>query len=205
MSHGFSMKPEEALVKIKSGHTRFVNNQPKLGSGIGQNRIKELTTGQAPYATVLTCSDSRVAPEFIFDAGLGDIFICRNAGNIIDEVTLGSIEYAAAHTGCPLLVVLGHESCGACGATVAHYKDPHHHETDNVDDIIRRIMPAVISTKPNFDEKLFTNEVAKTNVAMVTKHIQQRSPLLRKFIEAGSYRVVGAYYNISSGKVDFMQ
>jgi carbonic anhydrase len=197
------MKPEEALAKLRSGNERFSNGRSQLGSGIGQTRLQELTGGQAPYATVLTCSDSRVAPEYIFDAGLGDIFICRNAGNVLDEVTLGSIEYAAAHTGCPLLVVLGHQSCGACTATVAHVKNPDMHETDNVDDIVRRIMPAVIATPSMDDQKAYVDQVAKTNVAKVCRQVTQRSPLLGSFIQKGEYQVVGAFYNLASGKVDF--
>lgn len=204
MSQKMSMHPDEAVTKLKAGNDRFVSGQSKFGSGLGPDRLKQLVSGQAPYATVLSCSDSRVPVEFIFDAGFGDVFICRNAGNIIDELILGSIEYAAAHTGCPVLLVLGHESCGACGATVAHYKDARHHETGNVDDIVRRIMPAVIATKPNFDEKQFVNEVARTNIINNMNHVSQRSPLLKGMVEKGDYKIIGGFYNLTSGKVNFL-
>lgn len=204
MGTGFSMSPEEALQKIKAGNERFLSGQKKHGSGTGRERLEELISGQAPYATILSCSDSRVPPEHIFDAGFGDLFICRNAGNIIDEVTLGSIEYAAAHTGCPLLIVMGHESCGACGATIAHYKNPDHHETHNVDDIVRRIMPAVIEMKDQAGDPSFANKVVLTNVKNVCRNVLQRSPLLKQFVDSEKYRIVGAYYQLSTGKVNFV-
>lgn len=204
MGHGFSMKPTEALEKLIAGNHRFVSGDYRHGSGIDRPRLTSLLGGQAPYATVLTCSDSRVPPEYIFDAGFGDIFICRNAGNIIDEVTLGSIEYAAAHTGCPLLVVMGHESCGACAATVAHHRDSTLHETHNVDDIVRRILPAVIATPPSDDGKAFAKAVELTNVKNVCNHVLQRSPLLHHYVDKGDYQIVGAYYNLATGRVDIL-
>ena len=200
----FSMSPGEAIQRVKDGNERFLSGQKKYGSGTGKERLTELTGGQAPYATILSCSDSRVPPEHIFDAGFGDLFICRNAGNIIDEVTLGSIEYAAAHTGCPLLIVMGHENCGACGATIAHYKDPHHYETHNVDDIVRRIMPAVVEMKQFIADQNFVNQVVLSNVKNVCRQVVQRSTLLKGFIEKGEYKIIGAYYQLSTGKVSFV-
>lgn len=204
MAHAFSMKPDEALRKLINGNSRFVRGEVHHGSGIDKARLTALCAGQSPYATVLTCSDSRVPPEIIFDAGLGDIFICRNAGNVVDEVTLGSIEYAAAHTGCPLLVVMGHEKCGACGATIAHYRNPTHHETHNVDDIVRRVMPAVIATPPNDDPLAFSRAVELTNVKQVCRDVMERSPLLKGIVESGQYQVVGAYYQLATGTVDIL-
>jgi len=203
MAHAFSMKPEEALAKLREGNERFRKGENRFGSGIGLDRLKDVTGGQSPYATILTCSDSRVPPEFIFDAGVGDVFICRNAGNILDEVILGSIEYAAAHTGCPLLVVLGHESCGACTATVAHFRNPDMHETSSVDDIVRRILPSVTAAPSQDDPKAYVDGVARTNVARVCAQVSQRSPLLKSFIDKGDYKVVGAFYRLDSGEVDW--
>jgi carbonic anhydrase len=205
MSHGPALTPDEALTRLKEGHDRFAQGSHRHNDHLDAEYRAELGRGQTPYASVLTCADSRVAPEHIFDAGLGDIFVCRNAGNVFDEVTLGSIEYAAAHTGCSLLVVMGHSSCGAAGATVAYAKDPTMHESPNVDDVLRRILPAVIATRRDgLADAEWANQAARQNVENVCRQVRQRSPLLRDKIDRGEFRVVGAWYDISTSRVTFI-
>jgi carbonic anhydrase len=205
MSQGPSIPPSEAFDKLKAGNERFASNELSHTQRINDARRQELTQGQAPFAAVLTCADSRTSPSHIFDAGLGELFVCRNAGNLIDEATLGSIEYAAAHTGCPLLCVLGHNKCGAVGAAVAAAKDPTVFETPNVDDIVRRLLPAVLATRPQAsDDAAWTDEAAKKNVQMVCEHVKQRSPLLRSMIEKGDFKVVGGFYDLGSGQVEYI-
>jgi carbonic anhydrase len=205
MSQGPSLPPSEALEKLKAGNKRFVANELSHTQRIHDARRRELIEGQSPYAAVLTCADSRTPPSHIFDAGLGDLFVCRNAGNLIDEAILGSIEYAAAHTGCPLVCVLGHDKCGAVGAAVAAAKDPVVFETPNVDDIVRRLLPAVLATRSRAaDDEAWVDEAAKKNVEMVCAHITQRSPLLRAMIDRGDFMVVGGYYDLGSGQVEYI-
>jgi len=204
MSHGPNMSPTDALNRLKEGNQRFSTNALSHTQRIDDARRQELTGGQAPYAAVLTCADSRTSPSHIFDGALGELFVCRNAGNLIDEVTLGSIEYAAAHTGCPLLCVLGHNKCGAVGAAVAAAKDPAAYETHNVDDIVRRLLPAVLATRGvSEDDGVWTDEAAKKNVQMVCEHVKQRSPLLRDLMDKGDFKVVGGFYDLGSGQVEF--
>jgi carbonic anhydrase len=198
-----SMSPAAAFRKLREGHQRFQSESPIHGSGVGASRREELLSGQAPFATVLTCSDSRVSPEHIFDAGLGDLFVCRNAGNLLDELTLGSIEYAAAHTGCPLLMVLGHQSCGAVTAAVSAAENPEAHETHNVDDILRRLMPPVLATRNGSGTAAWVERAIRKNVEGVCRQITQRSPLLKGMIDAGEYRVVGGIYDLN-GPVRFL-
>ncbi|MCK4231382.1 carbonic anhydrase [candidate division WOR-3 bacterium] len=211
MVHEPSMLPLDALDNLRKGNARALAGERIYGSGIGPERLQELIGGQAPYATILTCADSRVPPEHIFDAGFGDLFVCRNAGNVLDEVTLGSVEYAAAHTGCPLFVVLGHTGCGAVGAAVAVVKNPDAYESHNVDDIIRRLLPAVLSTKPpdlyrdKIDDPAWVDAAAYKNVKNVCNQTTQRSPLLKTLIKKGIFQVVGAFYDLASGQVEFME
>lgn len=206
MSHGPSMQPEKALELLKEGNQRFLNQQNTHSSKITLTRRKTLTLGQSPYATILACSDSRVSPEHLFDAGLGDLFICRVAGNVVDEAILGSIEYAAVHTGCPLLLVLGHTSCGACGATVARVKRPDHSESFNIDDLIRRILPAALVARDNrLDDRAWSDATARANVSLACHDVMQRSLHLRDLVNRHAYAIVGGFYDLDSGIVEFMK
>ncbi|MBD3399715.1 MAG: carbonic anhydrase [Candidatus Coatesbacteria bacterium] len=200
-----ALSPGEALFKLKEGHARSLSGERRYGSGTGPERLVELTQGQSPYATILTCADSRVPPEHIFDAGLGDLFVCRNAGNLLDSVTLGSIEYAAAHTGCPLLVVLGHTNCGALGAAVAAYRSPGSSESPSVDSIIHKLLPAVIATRPGDDNvNNWIDAAAMWNVKHSAFYATRRSAILHKLHKEGRFSVIGAFYNLATGQVDFL-
>lgn len=201
MGQGPSMSPDNAYNKLMEGHQRWLENKLTHAGRVGPEARAGVTGGQAPFATVLTCADSRVPPEHIFDAGLGEVFVCRDAGNVIDDVILGSIEYAVAHTGCPLVVVLGHTSCGAMGATMAVAKDFSHYETHNVDDIIRRCLPAVAATK-TADDGEWLNAAIAQNVENQCLGMLRKSPLIPEKVKAGEARVIGAIYDLATGKVN---
>jgi carbonic anhydrase len=203
------MMPRDAFERLKLGLSRALADERVYGSGLGSDRRAQLADAQAPYAIILTCADSRVAPEYIFDAGLGDLFVCRNAGNVADEVVLGSIEFAASRIGCPLLVVLGHKNCGAVKMAVAEATTPDSSNSQNVDAIINRIMPAVILAKPSgiLEEQALRRWEEKAvymNVENVCSQILRRSQLLASLVENDELRIVGAVYDIASGQVEFM-
>lgn len=205
MSHGPSIPPQNAKEKLIEGNKRYAEGKLSNTQRVTSDRRQELLAGQSPYAAILGCADSRTPPEHIFDAALGEVFICRNAGNLIDEVTLGSLEYAVAHTGCPLICVMGHNKCGAVGATVAFAKDPSLHETPNVDDIIRRLLPAVMATrKEGQSDAEWTDAAARQNVTNTCNHILQRSPLLKSKVDKGECMVVGAWYDLGTGRVELI-
>ena len=141
VSNNTATSANEALQKLIDGNKRFVTGQFAL-KDLGDARREELVKGQKPFAVILTCSDSRVPPEHIFDQGLGDIFVVRNAGNVVDPVTLGSIEYAVEHLLAPLVVVLGHDYCGAVKAAVDGGEAP-----GSIGAIIAKLLPSVEKAK----------------------------------------------------------
>lgn len=205
MSSTQKISTGEAYERLMEGNRRFVTGETTLGNGAGAERRAAVVGGQSPFATVLTCADSRVPPEHIFDVGLGELFVCRNAGNLLDELILGSIEYAAAHLGCPLICVLGHTSCGACGAAVAAADQPEVSESPNVDDILRRLAPAVMATRSSDRTgHEWAEAVARANVRLVCQQLFQRSRLLSERSESGQLLVMGAQYDLASGLVEVL-
>jgi carbonic anhydrase len=206
MSREPSMPPSDALKKLLEGNARFVSGAMSHGDRISASRRKELSAGQAPFASILSCADSRTPPAHLFDAGLGELFICRNAGNLMTDIDLGSFEYVAAHAGCPLLMVLGHSSCGAFGVATASVQNPGPSESPHIDAIIRWLLPAVIATRPDGrDTSGWADAAAKQNVINVCRQVTQRSDILKSRVEAGKFRVVGAWYDLASGKVSIIQ
>jgi carbonic anhydrase len=194
-----------------SGNQRFVTGRTHQGAGVDPQRRAALTAGQSPFATVLTCADSRVPPEHVFDAGLGELFVCRNAGNLLDELILGSIEYAVAHLGCPLICVLGHSSCGACGAAVAAAARPEVSESPNVDDILRRLSPAVLGTRDGSGDDeggqghaAWVEAVSRMNVELVCRQVFDRSRVITARAAEGAVHVMGAKYDLASGSVEVL-
>ena len=205
MSTPPSMPPAEALEKLVAGNARFAAGETTHAGRIGDARRRELIGGQAPFASVLTCADSRTPPEHLFDAGLGELFVCRNAGNVMTDAALGSFEYAAAHTGCPLLVVLGHTSCGAVGAAVGSVENPGASESPAVDDVVRRLLPAVLATRADrADRAAWVDAAAQRNVADICAQVEGRSAIVRERARRGDYRVVGAWYDLASGRVSLL-
>ena len=180
------MNTKQAIDLLKAGNARFVSGALTPKDNYATLR-EQLSAGQHPFAVVLCCSDSRVAPEIIFDQKLGDLFVIRNAGNVIDKHVLGSIEYAVEHLGASLVVVMGHSCCGAVTATHLGEALP-----DNIMAIARRIKPS-INTSDGIDDN------ARRHAARMAKLIQ-RDPIV-KHVNA---QVVSAFYDLQSGKVEWL-
>jgi carbonic anhydrase len=194
-------KGGEALQKLMNGNKRFAEGY-LAKKDLSIEKRKELSKGQKPFATVLACSDSRVPPELLFDQGLGDIFVVRVAGNIVDPISLGSIEYAAEHLGVPVLFILGHSKCGAVTAAVEAKGKPE----GNIGAILKKIMPAAIAAKKKggtHDEILET--AIKENVKNVYKDIMKNSPIIKHLSEEGKITIVAGEYDITSGKVEMIE
>jgi carbonic anhydrase len=194
--HGNGVTPEEALRLLKEGNERYVNSVLDHPHQTAARRA-ELTGGQHPFAVILGCSDSRVPPEILFDQGIGDLFIIRTAGNVADDVALGSIEYGVEHLGIQLVVVLGHSSCGAVTATTQATEAPGH-----IDRLIKMIRPAVdqVQGQPG---SLLENAI-RANVERTVALLQHCEPILKEMVAAGHCQVVGAIYNLESGAVSFL-
>ena len=175
-----------ALDLLKEGNTRFVSGTLTPKDNYAELR-EQLSTGQHPFAVVLCCSDSRVAPEIIFDQKLGDLFVIRNAGNIVDEEVLGSIEYAVEHLESPLVVVMGHSACGAVTATY-HGGDL----TGHIADLAKRIRPSIVS-------ECCIDDNAR-------RHAQQMARLIEEdpIVHHVGAKVVAAFYDLQSGKVEWL-
>jgi carbonic anhydrase len=163
----------------------------------------KLAAAQKPYAIVLTCSDSRVPPEMVFDEGLGELFVIRVAGAVADPIVLGSIEYAAEHLGSPLVVVLGHERCGAVSAAVdAHGKVP-----GNLASVVKAIAPAVQRAKSTTQDKSNDALVEATvveNAKLVAAGLTKRSPILRRLVDEGKLQIAPARYDLDDGTVTML-
>lgn len=185
---------DEALQMLKDGNKRFVTDASIL-KNVNQQRRDDLKDGQNPYAVVVSCSDSRVTPTTIFNAGLGEIFDIRLAGNVVDDDALGSIEYAVEHLGTPLVVVIGHQSCGAVTAT---YNEVVKGEkvTGNMESFVEKITPSV-------DKNGTVDDAIHNNIDSVVKEISQ-DEAIKALIDSGNVKIIGAYYDLG-GKVTFNQ
>ncbi|MFM9872779.1 MAG: carbonic anhydrase [Fimbriimonadaceae bacterium] len=196
----------ESFRKIVEGNARFAEGLSQ-NKNQGSERRREVATGQSPHTIFLSCADSRVPPEVIFDQGLGDIFIVRVAGNIIDTNSIASIEYAAAVLGSPLLVVLGHERCGAVDAAVKADKDPSglgtNKEMANIEALVAQIMPSVKAVK-GAQGNLLDNAILK-NVEMTKMNVITKSPMLDRMVKEGKFSVVGGVYDLDTGRVTFTE
>ncbi|MBI5548966.1 MAG: carbonic anhydrase [Deltaproteobacteria bacterium] len=162
----------------------------------GRERQRVQAT-QHPKAMVLSCSDSRVPPEHIFDQGLGDLFVVRTAGNIADAIAVGSLEYAAEHLHSKVLIVLGHERCGAVTAAASGQKMP----TKNLDAIVKKIAPAVAASSGWSKGPALVHMAAENNVARTADDLLKQSPVLRKAVAEGHLTILRAMYDLDSGKV----
>ena len=187
------MNWQDALESLKAGNENFV--QDKLDGKLqGSSRRDSLTAGQSPYAIVLSCADSRVVPELAFDKGLGEIFVIRVAGNVANDSSVASIEYAVAHLGTKLIVVLGHESCGAVTAAAAGVK-----ESPCLDHLLTQIEPSVKNCASSE-----INDIVKQNASDNAATMLNKSEIIKNAVEKDGVKVVSAYYNLGSGKVDFL-
>ena len=195
-----TMTPSMAMEILKDGNKRFVSNL-KFNRNLLQ-QVNETRDGQWPFATVLSCIDSRTSAELIFDQGLGDIFSVRIAGNIINEDILGSMEFACKIAGSKFIVVLGHTKCGAVKGACDHV------EMGNLTALLAKLQPAIneeTTTKRdrNSRNSVFVENVSSINVCRTVKEIMQQSSILNEMIENGEIGICGAMYNVETGVVDF--
>lgn len=199
-SHG-GPTPAEAIKRLLEGNRRYVASQIHHEDGLVQRR-QVLAGGQHPFAIVLGCADSRVPPELVFDQGLGDLFVIRVAGNIPSDHVLGSIEYAVEHLGSSLIVVLGHERCGAVEAAVMGEKGH-----GRIGTLVSAIKPAVVDAiryRRPATPNAVVDVCVRSNVSHCVHDILAYSPVVKHFVKAGRVRVVGARYDLDSGEVEFI-
>lgn len=193
--------PDQALAALQAGNERFLN-----GKTLNQDfmeQIEKTSSGQSPYATILSCLDSRIPPEIIFDQGIGDVFVGRVAGNIEDIDMLGSFEFATAAVGTKLIVVMGHTSCGAvkgaCGGVKLGSLTHLLAEIDPAVDIVQSAHPG-----KNVCEAPLVDDIAKENVMKTVADIRDRSPVMAELEKEGKLKIVGAMYDIGTGKVTWL-
>ncbi len=190
MSKVKNVSAQKALDRLKAGNKNFVAN--KLNGELQDAaRKKALTKGQNPFAIILSCADSRVVPELAFDTGLGELFVLRVAGNVANTSTIASIEYAVAHLGTKLIVVLGHESCGAVTAAIAGGDNGY-----NLNHLLSHITPSIAASRNKS-----VNAVVKKNAKMTCDELAARSSIISG---AKGLKIVPAYYNLGNGKVNFL-
>lgn len=188
--------PDEALQRLLDGNTRYAAGHAEHPHQTAARRI-EVAAGQAPFAVILTCSDSRVAPEFYFDQGLGDLFVVRDAGNTLNDHVIGSIEYAVEHLHASLVVVVGHEKCGAVAAAIAGG-----HADGRIGTIIEAIRPAVRETRNQAGDK--TDNAVRGNARRAAQTLGVTSPVLAHAVETGQIKIFAARYDLASGRVELL-
>lgn len=188
------MTIDAVIQRLKDGNKRFVADKLE-GKLQDSPRRDALTSGQQPYAIVLSCADSRVVPELAFDTGLGELFVVRVAGNVANTSSMASIEYAVAHCGSTVIVVLGHQSCGAVTAAVSGGDNGY-----NLNHLLSHITPAIGACEAG----TAVNDVVKKNAEMTAAELANRSNIIGDALKAGKIKIVPAYYNLDSGKVDFL-
>jgi carbonic anhydrase len=193
-----NVNPDEALKRLMQGNARFVFGHM---THVAPEHIAEARRGvakrQTPFAIIVGCSDSRVGPEIVFDQGLGDIFVVRTAGEVVDATALGSIEYAVEHLGSSLIVVLGHERCGAVSAAVGGTKEPGH-----IAAVLKAIEPAVEQTKGKPGDPV--ENAVRAQALDVAKQLQNAKPILAERVHSGKLKIVAARYDLDTGKVEFL-
>jgi carbonic anhydrase len=197
--------PAEALVRLQEGNRRFVSNQT-TATGLSHQERAALVAGQAPFAIVLGCSDSRVPAELVFDQGFGDLFVIRVAGNVVAPSQIGSVEFAAARFGTPLVVVMGHSQCGAVIATLEELQGGTTNGSRNLRSITNRVRPSVealVRTAGTLDQHVLLSEAIRANVRASVNHLRHGSELLEKLIRNEGLVVVGAEYSLETGAVTF--
>jgi carbonic anhydrase len=192
-----AISPDEALRRLQEGNARYAGNT-STNKDFSAGRVAR-AGAQYPFASIVSCADSRLAPELAFDQGLGDLFVVRVAGNFVNEDGLASLEYGAVVLGVPLIMVLGHTNCGAIGATIKAVKDgttlPGH-----LPSLINAIRPAVVAAQAKPATDLLIEATAE-NVRLNVKYLQAAKPLLSDLVAAGKLKIVGAVYDIATGKI----
>jgi carbonic anhydrase len=195
-----NLTPQTALEILKEGNDRFVKNL-KANRNLLQ-QVNDTAKGQFPFATILSCMDSRTSAELVFDQGLGDIFSIRIAGNIVNTDILGSMEFATKVVGTKIIVVLGHTKCGAIVGACNHV------EMGNLTQVLYKIQPAIEAEKTvkedrNGSNTSFVNKVTQLNVTMTIERLRKESPIIAALEKEGAIKIVGGMYNVDTGKVTF--
>jgi carbonic anhydrase len=199
---GHSATQTDSLVQwLKDGNDQFIHSKFDQ-HGIDSSLRIAVSKAQHPKAIILTCSDSRVPPELVFDKGLGDLFVIRVAGNIVDDAVLASIEYAVEHLHTSLVVVMGHQNCGAIGAAVADLQNPENKIDNHLRTLTDKIEQAIQTVKLN--ESDFTQKALMSNVIYTVSSLQQSRPVLNEAVKKGEVKIVGAVYDLSTGKVSWL-
>ena len=194
-----SITPEHALQQLMDGNLRYAEGNASHPHQSLERRA-ELVSGQHPFAVILGCSDSRVAPELIFDQGLGDVFVIRTAGEVVDNSSLASIEYAVEHLGVPLVVVLGHDGCGAVTAALQDGEVEGH-----LGILMDFIRPAVEQAREAGEESDLLNSSIDNNVYNIIEALKSSQPVLSEKVEAGELMILGARYRLDSGLVEILE
>lgn len=195
-----ALTPDQALELLKQGNRDFLADRP-FAAPVGNRRRLETAANQTPFAAYVSCSDSRVPPELLFGRGLGELFIVRNAGNTVDTAAMGSIEFAVGVLGVPLIVIMGHERCGAVKAAM-DVVDKNATFPGSIGAMIEPILPAVLASRSEAGDRL--EAATKANVSRTVERLRTASePILLEPQQRGALKVVGAYYDLDSGRVDF--
>lgn len=184
------MNTKDIIERLKEGNRRFVKGKMKGYDFV--ERRKEVLSGQKPFVTIVTCSDSRVIPEYIFDANIGELFLIRTAGNVLDDVSVGSIEYGTEHLKTPVLLILGHERCGAVTAACS---DENVH--GKIKKIVKNIKPACKKASGDVEK------ATEFNLDAVERYIMKKSKIVKRLVENGELTIVKAKYMLSTGEVVF--
>jgi carbonic anhydrase len=202
-----TLSPQEALALLKEGNKRFLSDR-STAAPLDARRRLEIATGQTPFAVFVSCADSRVPPELLFGRGLGELFIVRNAGNTVDTVALGSIEYAVAELGVPLIVVMGHQRCGAVAAAVAVVED-NTTFPGSIGQMVEPIVPAVLRARARLDSAHVKDRAAildaavTENVMRVVDRLRSSEAILTEPLREKKLLIIGARYDLDDGRVTF--
>lgn len=193
------LSPDGALKRLMEGNARYVEGVSRRHDF--KHEREALVGGQNPYASILSCADSRIAPEYAFDSGRGDLFVCRVAGNFASEETIASMEYSVAVLGAPLILVLGHERCGAVDATIKALKDDKQ-PPGHIPSLVSAIAPAVKATAQQSGDAL--DNATRQNVIDNVGKLKSAAPILNAAVEQGKLKVVGGIYRLATGRVDLL-
>lgn len=203
-----TISAQDALARLRDGNRRFASNVHTIDSLLSHQRRAELVAGQAPFAIILGCSDSRVPAELVFDQGLGDLFVIRVAGNVVAPSQVGSVEFAALRYETRLVVVLGHSNCGAISATLEQLRQPAGDHSRGLRDIVDRVRPSVatlLETDLANDTEALLRHAVRANVRSSVDHLQHGSEIIERLVEEEGLLVVGAEYSLETGLVDFFE
>ncbi|MDR3420766.1 MAG: carbonic anhydrase [Xanthobacteraceae bacterium] len=196
-----SVTADEAFAKLKAGNEKYVS-APQVCAADLANQRERVAKGQTPWATIISCSDSRVPPELLFGGlGLGELFVARNAGNMVDTATMGTIEYGAEHLGVPLIVVMGHEKCGAvaaaCEVVEKHIKLP-----GSIGPMVNVIVPAAMAVRGKPGD--FVDNTVRESAKRTAAKVATKSPIVSHLIKDNKVKVIAAYYDLDNGRAEFL-